>query len=226
MFIDEQTKLFLLDVLSEAELPIGTAIGTDTSNPYDTLAKKLFSGKTGGAKELKPQIIAAKKENKDEEFDLAKEAIKTSFAQTTGFDPETAATTTGGPSLEYLAGLGVLKRSLGYDTRDPNAELIDFSIRRDKAGNIDLGKTAVGVGKNLLGRASSYGLAQAALNMGGMGELGTKLSGKLGRLALLGVDPFDYATKVMGVDYVSDQLKKLPARQRQQITSGGGNITL
>jgi len=126
------------------------------------------------------------------------------------------------PSLEYLAALGTVKRSLGYPTSaDSGSELMDFGPAKDKSGDIDIKKTLF----KPAGRLVSLGLSRAALNTG-MGELGKKLSGKMNYLAALGVDPFDYATKVMGVDYTADQLAKLPKRQKQQITAGQGYIGL
>jgi hypothetical protein len=240
MYIDSDTKSFLIHVLNE-QTPGGGVGGSqwqpgmtmapgwaseiinynpknaqDTSlldNPILKFATTDYTDaeqKPGESEEEYQQRIGNKISND----------FKSSLNYATGTDLEGMSDDK--PSLEYLAGLGILKRSLGYPTNpEAGSELMDFGPARDKSGDVDWTRTAV----KPAARALSYGLAKAALNTG-MGDLGKKLSGKINYLVALGVDPFDYATKVIGVDYAADQLAKMPKRQKKQITAGQGYIDL
>lgn len=243
MELDENTKYFLVSLLKEETVPMGGGIGGSKATGTGGQGYEYKDSQTGEIKYLDPSqssfldnpIISLsgigtgdteqKQGESDEDYkkrigDEVTSKFKGALEYSTGFDfdemPEDQ------PSLEYLAALGTIKRSLGWPT-NPSAgsELMDFGPARTKTGDIDWSRTLM----KPAGRAVSYGLAKAALNTG-MGEIGRKLSGKINYLTALGVDPFDYATKVMGVDYVADQLAKLPARQKKQITAGQGNIAL
>lgn len=175
----------------------------------------------GGGVNLNPTLKDKKIKNKfEDEYYYGQEELKKSLKNITGKKPEEM--TSDAPSLEYLAGLGMAKRAMGYST-DPNAaaELLTPVSPITSTGNWNL----PGMLKQAAGLGVKTGMAAGALNIG-MGELGQKLSTKLPYLAALGIDPFDYATKVMGVDYVADQLRKLPARQQKAIASGAGHIEL
>jgi hypothetical protein len=196
MKLDSVTKSFLLHVLNE-QAPMG------------------------GGVNLNPMVKDKKSKNKfDADYYFGQDELKKALETTSGKEAEEFNQSS--PSLEYLSTLGMIKRGSGYST-DPDApvELLTPAAPLDKSGNWNV----KGIGQQLLGVGTKTGAAAAALNLG-MGELGAKLSTKLPYLVALGIDPFDYATKVMGVDYVADQLRKLPARQKQQITSGAGYINL
>ena len=209
MYLDEQTKSFLLKVLNEQSPPGGGAnrkkinpAAPDWKGEGELITPEMQAGISGG--NVKPMSdkkyynMALKSGLGAQGYDLEKEKSSNQ------------------PSLEYLGALGTLKRTMGYST-DPNAGVEMLGVPFVGKGGTDLGK----LGRYVTSKAAKTGLAAAILNTN-MGQLGSAISGKLGRLALLGADPFDYATKVMGVDYASDQISKLAKRQYQQVTSGGG----
>lgn len=204
MSFDKNTKSFLLHLLNEA-------------GGVGTLSDEGLNMQEYGY-DFNQSFPGPKKKTKKGEEDFYKSQLKTALGTVTGglVDTEKEAPTS--PSLGYLAGLGTLKRTMGYKTSpESGAELIDLAPKVTSAGLPDLHGTA----KKLAGRAIGLGTATAALNVG-MGQLGQKLAGKLPYLTALGVDPLDYATKIMGVDYVANELSKLPTRQYRQMTSGGG----
>jgi|LauGreDrversion4_2_1035121.scaffolds.fasta_scaffold06150_3 hypothetical protein len=224
MSFDNRTKAFLLKVLNEQSGSFG---GATTLSPKMTKGSKKPKVEWDPQEQELPEYGTAntggayfgaeppKYGEGQSETNYYTDLLKTGLSGVGATDPEKETSTS--PSLGYLAGLGTLKRTMGYDTSPKKgAELIDFNLR-DKSGNISPTKVITSLGS----RAAKTGLGMAALNIG-MGQLGNKLAGKLPYLAALGVDPFDYATKIMGVDYVSDELSKLPYRQYRQITSGGG----
>lgn len=229
MSFDNRTKAFLLKVLNEQSGSFG---GATTLSPKMTKGSKKPKVEWDPTKQDTPEYGTGVTYPSDDEpgapfgeppkygegqseTNYYTDLLKTGLSGVGATDPEKETSTS--PSLGYLAGLGTLKRTMGYDTSPKKgAELIDFNLR-DKSGNISPTKVITSLGS----RAAKTGLGMAALNIG-MGQLGNKLAGKLPYLAALGVDPFDYATKIMGVDYVSDELSKLPYRQYRQITSGGG----
>lgn len=202
MNFDRDTKSFLLSVLNE---DMGGGVGSQQDyglhikeyDPYD-----YETDPTTG------KVKKTRKKDTQSESDYYKTALQTAMTAAGAPIDLDKQDTTGKPSLELLGGLGVLKRRLGYDTASGGgAEMRGKDITKDA----------------LRGLAGG-GIAAAALQF--MGPLGQRISEKLPYLTAMGVDPFDYATKVMGVDYVSDQLSKLPARQAKQITSGAGHIQL
>jgi len=201
MNFDSDTKSFLLSVLNE---DMGGGVGTQQDyglhikeyDPYN-YEKDPVTGK----------IKKTKKQNTPSESDFYKKELQTAL-DASGSSVDLDKESTGKPSLELLGGLGVLKRRLGYNTSSGGgAEMRGQNLVKDVARG-----------------AAGAGIAASALAT--MGQLGQSIAGKLPYLTAMGVDPFDYATKVMGVDYVSDQLSKLPARQTKQITSGAGHIQL
>jgi hypothetical protein len=200
MFLDTQTKSFLLKMLNE-------------STQYQPQQYVWNFGSTG---DYSPgDAFKINKPPKMNDADWYKKLLDDSAKQADGkidWAPNKE-----GPSLGTLAALGALKRSMGYKTNSGETEFLIPGFFDDK-GNISLSKMA----RMAVPTAAKTGLAAAALST--MGPLGSKLSTKLPNIALLGLDPFDYATKIMGVDYVADQLGKLGARQKQQITSGAGYI--
>jgi hypothetical protein len=228
MYLDEQTKSFLLKVLNEQSPPGGGAnrkkinpAAPDWTGGGELITPEMQAraaaaqvggfggGGTGGAggnvkpmSDKKYYSMALKSGLGAQGYDLEKEKSSNQ------------------PSLEYLGALGTLKRTMGYST-DPSAGVEMLGVPFVGKGGTDLGK----LGRYATSKAAKTGLAAAILNTN-MGQLGSAISGKLGRLALLGADPFDYATKVMGVDYVSDQISKLGKRQYQQVASGAGSIRL
>lgn len=210
MSFDKNTKTFLVTVLNE-QTPFGGVGGSQTLAPKISKKPKFANWVPG--EEKAPDYVQGEKQSED---DYYKDLFKTGMAGVGSIDPEKEGANA--PSLGYLGGLGVLKRTMGYNTSPgTSSELIDFNLRNKATGSLDPTKIVTNVGS----RAVKTGLGAAALSYG-MGELGNKLAGKLPYLAALGVDPFDYATKIMGVDYVSDQFSKLPNRQYKQMISGGG----
>lgn len=233
MYLDEQTKSFLLKVLNE-QFPTGGGANRKKINPA-------APDWTGGGELLTPEMQASAaatqtggfggggtagapfgipgqasgnvKPMSDKKYYSM--ALKSGLGAQ-GYDLEKEKSSNQ-PSLEYLGALGTLKRTMGYST-DPSAGVEMLGVPFVGKGGTDLGK----LGRYATSKAAKTGLAAAILNTN-MGQLGSAISGKLGRLALLGADPFDYATKVMGVDYVSDQISKLGKRQ---YPSGAGNIKL
>lgn len=228
MYLDEQTKSFLLKVLNEQSPPGGGAnrkkinpAAPDWTGGGELITPEMQAraaaaqvggfggGGTGGAggnvkpmSDKKYYSMALKSGLGAQGYDLEKEKSSNQ------------------PSLEYLGALGTLKRTMGYST-DPSAGVEMLGVPFVGKGATYLGN----LGRYVTSKAAKTGLAAAILNTN-MGQLGSAISGKLGRLAVLGADPFDYATKVMGVDYVSDQISKLGKRQYQQIASGAGSIRL
>lgn len=194
MILDENTTIFLIQVLNEAD-EMGGGVSL---TPYEQTVD-VVDPKTGKSKKVK------NKQNEDKFY-------KDQLQNILNVDPENKIDLenedTSKPSLGLLAGLGIAKRRLGYKT-DPYGSV---SMKGDSI--------AKDVAQSLAGGA----LAGTALQF--MGPLGQAVSGKLPYLAALGVDPLDYATKLMGVDYVRDQLGKLGARQAKQITAGQGYPTL
>lgn len=169
------------------------------------------TGISGPAWLSDPSILTPPPKGKEKDWYTT--LIKGSSEQLGGnFDPSYY---DGGPSLGTLAALGMLKRGMGYGTKgNKGTELL---------GGLNFSSGA-SFAKSLIPTAAKIGLASAALTT--MGPIGVGLDKKLPYLAALGVDPFDYATQVMGVDYVADQLSKLGPRQKQQNTSGAGYIKL
>jgi len=217
MYFTKETKNLLLQILNEATPPSGSMGGGFGGKDALSLDSKPKSKKetspsaevSGTSREYKKYISSLLK-------DLTGKDINVGFQE---------------PPLELLTTLGAAKRMAGYST-DPNAavELLTPGLARKKDASgkpigglagVDVMKSAAG----LVTPAAKLGAGMAALEFG-MGALGEKLATKLPYLTALGVDPFDYATKIMGVDYVADQLRKLPARQQKAITSGAGNIEL
>lgn len=213
-FLDEETKLFLLKVLKESgganqKKPVGP-----TWNPTGTGGSTLLTPEE--AKSAAGSTAAAMSQDK-----YYKDALKMGLSSSTGMDEKMLDKEgQAGPSLELLGALGTLKRTMGYKTgADSTSDMLGVPFVTPSG--INYGKLF----NYAASRAAKAGLGAAALSYG-MGPLGQNLAGKLPRLALLGVDPFDYATKIMGVDYASDQLSKLAANQKKQIVSGAGYIKL
>ena len=211
MYLNKNTKDFLLYTLRE-DTSGGGGVGTSpgygsTVAPYDPsdIETDPVTGKT-------------KKKKKESESLYYKNALQTALGSDIDLDKETS----GQPSLGFLAALGTMKRRMGWET-DPNAKtrMMGDDILPKGAGVVD---AAAALAKSAVARSAGGGLASAALAF--MGPLGQHITGKLPYLTAMGVDPLDYATKVMGVDYVSDQLSKLGKRQTGQITSGAANIKL
>jgi hypothetical protein len=235
MYLDEQTKSFLLRVLNE-QTPPGSGGSTGPGAPFGGANRKpqlgpdwsgsgqlLTPGEQAANVKQNPMFSSVKPMSDKKYYDAAlKGGLK---AQ--GYDLEKEKSSNQ-PSLEYLGALGTLKRTMGYNT-DPGAGVemlgIPFVGGVDPNTGKSKGADWAKLGRYATSKVAKTGIAAAALNTN-MGQLGSAISGKLGRLALLGADPFDYATKVMGVDYVSDQISKLGKRQYQQIASGAGSIRL
>lgn len=227
MYLDKQTKSFLLRVLNE-QTPPGSGGSTGQGAPFGGANRKpqlgpgwsgpgqlLTPGEQAANVKQNPMFSSVKPMSDKKYYDAAlKGGLK---AQ--GYDLEKEKSSNQ-PSLEYLGALGTLKRTMGYNT-DPGAGVEMLGVPFVGEKGVNLGKLA----RYATSKAAKTGIAAAALNTN-MGQLGSAISGKLGRLALLGADPFDYATKIMGVDYVSDQISKLGKRQYQQIASGAGSIRL
>lgn len=234
MYLDEQTKSFLLKVLNEQSPPGGGAnrkkinpASPDWKGEGELLTPEMQAsaaatqtggfggGGSGGAPFPGPSSSASGNVKPMSDKKYYSMALKSGLGAQ-GYDLEKEKSSNQ-PSLEYLGALGTLKRTMGYST-DPSAGVEMLGVPFVGKGGTDLGK----LGRYATSKAAKTGLAAAILNTN-MGQLGSAISGKLGRLALLGADPFDYATKVMGVDYVSDQISKLGKRQ---YPSGAGNIKL
>jgi hypothetical protein len=198
MYLNKNTKDFLLYTLRE-DTSMGGGVGTTPGYGF-SIAEYDPSGT-----EIDPVTGKTKKKKKQSEESYYKTALQAALGTDVDLDKETS----GQPSLGLLGALGTVKRRLGYKL-DPNAET-------GMRGGDSLIKGAIS-------GVAGAGLAGAAL--GFMGPLGQSIAGKLPYLTAMGVDPLDYATKVMGVDYASDQLSKLGKRQVKQITSGAGNIKL
>ena len=198
MYLNQNTKDFLLYTLREDTSGGG---GVGMSPGYGSTIADYDPSDT----EIDPVTGKTKKKKKQSEASYYKSALQTALGSDIDLDKETS----GQPSLGLLGALGTIKRRMGYKL-DPNAET-------GMRGGDSLIKGAIS-------GVAGAGLASTALAF--MGPLGQKISGKLPYLTAMGVDPLDYATKVMGVDYVSDQLSKLGKRQTKQITSGAGNIKL
>ena len=199
MILDENTTIFLIQVLNEDNKILtgggGGVISTQGYQPYT----EVIDPKTGKIKKIKNP------ESEDKFYKkLLQSELDANPSNTIDLDQENQSQ----PSLGALAGIGILKRRLGYDT-NPSAGVAmkGENIARDIATSV-----------------AGAGIAGTGLQF--MGQLGQAVSQKLPYLSALGVDPFDYATKIMGVDYVGDQLKKLGARQAKQITAGQGYPTL
>lgn len=194
MYLNQNTKDFLLYTLRE-ETSMGGGVGT-TPGYGSSVAPYDPSDR-----EIDPVTGKTKKKKKESESLYYKNALQTALGSDIDLDKETS----GQPSLGLLGALGTAKRRLGYKL-DPNAQT-----------GMRGGESLV---KDAIAGVAGAGLAGAALSF--MGPLGQSIAGKLPYLTAMGVDPLDYATKVMGVDYVSDQLSKLGKRQTKQITSGVG----
>jgi hypothetical protein len=198
MYLNKNTKDFLLYTLRE-ETSMGGGVGMTPG--YGSSIAPYDPSET----EIDPVTGKTKKKKKESESLYYKNALQTAL----GSDIDLSKETSGKPSLAFLGALGTAKRRLGYKL-DPNAET-------GMRGGESLVKDAVA-------GVAGAGLAGAALSF--MGPLGQSIAGKLPYLTAMGVDPLDYATKVMGVDYVSKELGSLAKRQTKQITSGAGNIKL
>lgn len=198
MYLNKNTKDFLLYTLRE-EISMGGGVGMTPGYGSSIPAYD------PSATETDPVTGKTKKKKKESESLYYKNALKTALGSDIDLDKETS----GQPSLGFLGALGTAKRRLGYKL-DPNAQT-----------GMRGGESLV---KDAIAGVAGAGLAGAALSF--MGPLGQSIAGKLPYLTAMGVDPLDYATKVMGVDYVSDQLSKLGKNQTKQITSGAGNIKL
>jgi hypothetical protein len=195
MYLNKNTKDFLLYTLRE-DTSMGGGVGTTPG--YGLSIGDYESSEP----ETDPIIKKSKKKKKQSESLYGKSALQAALGTDVDLDKETS----GQPSLGFLGGLGTIKRRMGYKL-DPNA---GTGMR----GGDSLIKGAIS-------GVAGGGLASTALAF--MGPLGQHISGKLPYLTAMGVDPLDYATKVMGVDYVSDQLSKLG---KNKMTSGAGNIKL
>jgi len=198
MYLNKNTKDFLLYTLRE-ETSMGGGVGM---TPGDGSG---IGDYDSSEPEIDPVTKKRKKKKKQSESLYGKSALQAALGTDVDLDKETS----GQPSLGFLGALGTIKRRMGYKL-DPNAET-------GMRGGDSLIKGAIS-------GVAGAGLASTALAF--MGPLGQSIAGKLPYLTAMGVDPLDYATKVMGVDYVSDQLSKLGKRQTKQITSGAGNIKL
>jgi hypothetical protein len=194
MHLNKNTKEFLLHVLRE-DISGGGGVGTSAN--YGLNIPDYDPSNTG----IDPITGKPKKKKKQSESEYYKDALQMALGGDVDLDKETS----GQPSLGFLGALGTVKRRLGYK---PNSG--DATAMRGSNSLI----------KGAISGIAGGGLASTALAF--MGPLGQHLSGKLPYLTAMGVDPLDYATKVMGVDYVSDELSKLGKRQSSQITSGGG----
>jgi hypothetical protein len=198
MYLNKNTKDFLLYTLRE-DTSMGGGVGTTPG--YGSSIPAYDTAYT----EIDPVTGKIKKKKTESESLYYKNALQTAL----GSDIDLAKETSGKPSLGFLGALGTAKRRLGYKL-DPNAQT-----------GMRGGESLV---KDAIAGVAGAGLAGAALSF--MGPLGQSIAGKLPYLTAMGVDPLDYATKVMGVDYVSDQLSKLGKNQTKQMTSGAGNIKL
>lgn len=221
MSFNKETKNLLLQILNEAPAPptqMGGGFGGIKSSPIENKQKNKKVAQTLNATD--PEVTSTSREYKKYLEDLMKSS--------TGKEISVGASE---PPLEALTTLGAVKRAAGYDV-DPNSavELLTpgFARKKDASGKPISGLGGIDIMGTLAGTVSpamKLGAGMAALEFG-MGSFGEKLATKLPYLTALGIDPFDYATKIMGVDYVADQLRKLPARQQKAISSGAGNIEL
>jgi hypothetical protein len=198
MYLNKNTKDFLLYTLRE-NTSMGGGVGM--SPGYGSSSPPNDISYT----EIDPVTGKIKKKKKESESLYGKSALQAALGTDVDLDKETS----GQPSLGFLGALGTIKRRMGYKL-DPNAET---GMRG-----------GTGLVKGAISGVAGAGLASTALAF--MGPLGQSIAGKLPYLTAMGVDPLDYATKVMGVDYVSKELGSLAKRQTKQITSGAGNIKL
>jgi hypothetical protein len=198
MILDENTTIFLIQVLNEDNKILAGGGGGVSTQGYQPYTE-VVDPKTGKIKKIKNP------ESEDKFYTkVLQQELDADPSNTIDLEQESRSQ----PSLALLANIGTLKRRFGYDTNPSGGVAMKGeNLVRDVASTLGGG-----------------GLAGAGLQF--MGPLGQAVSQKLPYLAALGVDPFDYATKIMGVDYVGDQLKKLGARQAKQITAGQGYPTL
>ena len=199
MILDENTTIFLIQVLNEENAILsGGGGGVSTMAPYEPYIN-VVDPKTGKVKKVK---------NPESEDKFYKKLLQSELDANPSNKVDLDQENKSQPSLGALAGIGIVKRRLGYDTNPSGAVAMKGeNIARDIASSV-----------------AGAGIAGTGLQF--MGQLGQAVSNKLPYLSALGVDPFDYATKIMGVDYVRDQLGKLGARQAKQITAGQGYPTL
>jgi len=199
MYLNKNTKDFLLYTLREEDTSMGGGVGMSSGDGSD------FGDFESSEPEIDTITGKTKKKKKKSESLYYKSALQTALGSDIDLDKETS----GQPSLGLLGALGTLKRRMGYKL-DPNAET-----------GMRGGDSLI---KGVISGIAGGGLASTALAF--MGPLGQHISGKLPYLTAMGVDPLDYATKVMGVDTVSDELGKLAKRNTKQVMSGMGNIKL
>ena len=198
MYLNQNTKDFLLYTLREDTSGGG---GVGMTPGYGSTIGDYDSSEP----EIDPITGKTKKKKKKSESLYDKSALQLALGSDIDLNKETS----GQPSLGFLGALGTLKRRMGYKL-DPNAET-------EMRGGTGLVKGAIS-------GVAGAGLASTALAF--MGPLGQSIAGKLPYLTAMGVDPLDYATKVMGVDTVSDELRKLSKRNTKQVMSGMGNFKL
>lgn len=199
MILDESTTIFLIQVLNEENAILSGGGGGVISNKGYQPYTEVIDPKTGKVKKVK---------NPESEDKFYKKLLQSELDANPSNKVDLDQENKSQPSLGALAGIGIVKRRLGYDTNPSGAVAMKGeNIARDIASSVAGG-----------------GIASTGLQF--MGQLGQAVSDKLPYLSALGVDPFDYATKIMGVDYVRDQLGKLGARQTKQITAGQGYPTL
>lgn len=208
MFLDLKTTSFLLKILNESS----------TAGSSSSPSIKSTVGLTGSFSDVNDNLDIPFAPKGVSETEFYKKYIKDTTKQMGGnFDDSVGS---GGPSLGTLAALGMLKRGMGYKTQPGSA--LEFLGPKFTNSSGEFSPRAIAT--SLMPTGVKTAMAAAALET--MGPLGSAISKKLGNVALLGIDPFDYATQVMGVDYVADQLSKLGSRQKQQVTSGAGYIKL
>jgi hypothetical protein len=112
-------------------------------------------------------------------------------------------------ALKYLGAGGIasatgkkLASTLGVDTSGAESVLGNIASSIPGAGTL---------------------MGAAGTPTGRFGILGTKVAQKIPELALMGIDPLDWATKAFGADAAAEHISNIP-RQTMAVTSAGGYL--